>query len=245
MSPAVGKMTSWRTLAEPIADPDDRLDRLPGPSLGQLAPQVADRDPDGIREGVGAVVPDVLQQALRRHDLARVEHQIAKERELLRSQVEAITIPMCLMPGGVEIEASEMDGRSLVDGRPSSECADARRQLREAERLDKVIVRAVVETTDSIVEGVPGRQHQHARRGRIRDLQRPAPELAADVTTVTIGQTEIEAHHVVGRLLEVLTGVASRGCRIDGIALPAQPGGKSGGEVELVLDDEQSHGRAG
>ena len=51
-------------LREAIPTPDG-LDGLPGARLGELAAKVADRDPDRVRERVGAVVPHVLEQALR------------------------------------------------------------------------------------------------------------------------------------------------------------------------------------
>ena len=118
---------------------------------------------------------------------------------------------------------------TFVDGRSSSQCADSRCELGEAEWLDEVVVGAVVEAADSIVERIPRREHQHTRRRRLRDVQHARTELTADVPTVTIGQAEVQAHDVVLRLLEALPGVAGRRCRIDGIAFPAQPSGKSGG----------------
>ncbi len=70
-------------------------------------------------------------------------------------------------------------------------------------------------------------------------------KLAADLATVAVGQAEVQAHHVVRGVLEALACLGGVRGGVDRIAFAAQPGGKSGGEVELVLDDEQSHGAAG
>ena len=209
------------TLAQAITDADDGVDGLTWTRFRQLAAKVADRYPNGVREWVGAVVPDVLEQAFGGHDLVRMEHEVPEEGEFLRCQIEAIAVPVGLMPGRVEIECAKPDGGTFVDGRSSSQRADARCELREAEWLHDIVVGAVVEAADAIVERIPRREHQHTRRGGLRDVQHARTELTADVPTVTIGQAEIQAHDVVLRLLEALPGIAGRRCCIDGIAFPA------------------------
>ena len=80
---------------------------------------------------------------------------------------------------------------------------------------------------------------------RTRQPQLAGAKPAADLATVAVRQPQVQAHHVVLGVLEALERLGGTRGGVDRIAFAAQPGGQSSGEVELVLDDEQSHGAAG
>ena len=54
-----------------------------------------------------------------------------------------------------------------------------------------------------------------------------------------------DAASVVGSILETLARLGCICGGIDRVALAAQAGGESSGEIELVLDDKKAHGGAG
>ena len=172
--------------------------------LGKLAAQVADGDADRVRERVGLIVPDVLEQALRCQDLARVEHEVPEEGELLGRQVETVVVAVRLVPGRVEHEAAQPDGRPSVDRRASRKGTNTRGELREAERLDQVVVGPVIEAAHPVVEPVPGGEHQDARWRGARQPELAGAKAAADLPTVAIGQAEVQADDVIRSVLETL-----------------------------------------
>src|SRR5688572_18545442 len=110
----------------------------------------------------------MLEEALGCQNLARMEHEVAEERELLGRQVETLLVAVGLVPRRVEPEAPESHRRPTIDRRAAGKGANPCRELGEAERLDQVVVRTVVQTAHSIVETVPGGQHQDARWRGVR-----------------------------------------------------------------------------
>ncbi len=117
----------------------------------------------------------------------------------------------------------------------SRQRAEPRRELAERHGLDDVVVGAVVEPVDAIVERVATRQHQHRRA--IAAGTQPAQYFAA----VEPRQTEVEHHRA-----EAFRGE----CAVGRGAVPHPVGREAGlaqalqqtvAELRIVLDDEDSH----
>ena len=122
----------------------------------------------------------------------------------------------------------------------AEEGPDPGEQLGEGERLDEVVVGAVVEPGDAVGETVARGQHQHPRRRLpVRALGRDDP--AAHLPAVDTREVEIETDQVVrvdGRLDERVAAVVGD---VHRIALATEPERDRVREVRLVLDDQQAH----
>jgi hypothetical protein len=122
--------------------------------------------------------------------------------------------------------------RGATDQRPQP-----REQLRKLEGLDEVVVGAVVEPFDAIVDGIPRGEDQD--RCRLRLAQR-----LEHFETVELRQHEIEDESVVlpaQRLVETLLAVAGAVHRVAGLT---QRGLQASAQIGLVLDDQNSHANA-
>ena len=79
------------------------------------------------------------------------------------------------MPGDVELEAA--DAQDSASRLAAQKGADSRLQLLEVERLDEVVVRAVVEAADPVGDAVARRRRGIAGQARLA----VAAQAAADV----------------------------------------------------------------
>ena len=114
---------------------------------------------------------------------------------------------------------------------------DPRLELLEVERLDQVVVGALVQAGDPVAGRVAGGQHQHP--GRLADVV--GPDAPHHLDAVQAGQVQVEADHVVvvdARLVDGLVPVVGD---VDGVALPTQAARDRVGQVGLVLDDQHPH----
>ena len=128
-------------------------------------------------------------------------------------------------------------------GVPAQQGAHAGGQLAEGEGLDQVVVGAVVEPDDAVLDAVPRRQHEDAGRRLGRAVARAGrrDDVTADVKPVGVGQVQVQADHVVGVHAEpVERGPAVAG-DVDGVALASQAGRHRAGEIVFVLDHEDPH----
>ena len=83
-------------------------------------------------------------------------------------------------------------------------------------------------------------------RGEGDDATGPAQavggaEPAAEVEAVAVGESEVEAHDVVGRGDGGLGRRLEGDDEVDGVVVAAQAAGEEGPEVRVVLDDEHPH----
>ncbi len=139
----------------------------------------------------------------------------------------------------VEPHLADLDGvRAALVGSPR-EGAQARQQLIERERLGHVVVGPEVEGADLLVQGVACRQHQH------RLLPARLAQLLEGVEPVEAGQREVEDDQpdlrLQGHLQAVVTPVGER----DLVALGSQGPLQEGGDLLVVLDDQDAHPRCG
>ena len=147
-----------RPVEQPVAAADDGLDERVLVVDRQLAAQRADRDPHGVGERIGVLVPHVLEQRLLGQHLAGVGHEVAQEGELLGREVERRDRPVGASWRAVSSSrsptASTGGGRAGV---APQQRAHPGQQLGEGERLHQVVVGAVVEPGDPVVERCRGR----------------------------------------------------------------------------------------
>lgn len=113
---------------------------------------------------------------------------------------------------------------------------DAGERLPGVVRLHYVVVGPEVEAVDAGAHIGAGGDHDHRGAGALADL-------AADLVAVLVGQAEVEEDDTEAVALgdECLEGLlAAAGVR-DVESVPRQDRGQSGGDMVVVLDEEQSH----
>src|SRR5579859_3598060 len=116
-------------------------------------------------------IPDALVNPLTSQHLPRIAEEEAEYREFLGGQVEWPASPLAALghrvDGDIAINQEKIRGLlSTTHQRP-----DARQQLRERERLAKIIIRSVVETGDPVRDLVP--RGQEDNRSLAHGLTKP------------------------------------------------------------------------
>ena len=116
---------------------------------------------------------------------------------------------------------------------PAQQRGDPGRQVLAGERLDQVVVGAVVEQPDDLRLLVPGGRDDDRRRGdRAHHLQR----LAA----VQVGEAEVKDDHV-GRIVADLPDPVERGARrAHGVRPLGEVGGHRRADIRVILDNEHT-----
>jgi hypothetical protein len=93
---------------DPVAGAGNRLNHL---GLSELAPQSANRDLDGLGEGVGVLVPDLFQEPLGAEHARRGAQEGLEHSELLDRELDPVAVPCDRAP-----EPVELDSAGPVDG---------------------------------------------------------------------------------------------------------------------------------
>ncbi len=119
----------------------------------------------------------------------------------------------------------------------AQQCAHARRQLVQAERLRQVIVGARIEPSDPIGDGVARRDDQHADA-----IARPA-QLAQQLEAAFARQTEIEQHHRIRVLRGGDRGPARLAVRhaVDRVAVLRERLLQRLADHRVVFDEQDAH----
>src|SRR5579863_429151 len=125
--------------------------------IGLLAVDLAANAPDininDVCRRIEMQIPDLLQQHSARHDMALISDQIFKDLEFSRQQLDASAATVCRPCHEVQFQVSDAQQCFLDDGcATAGERLDARQQLGEGERLDKVVVAAGAQTTNALID---------------------------------------------------------------------------------------------
>src|SRR3712207_3478387 len=86
--PASRQRIGIRSSAEDVARAADRMEESGLTAGFQLASQVRHEHLDGVRRREGIVAPDLLEEALSRHDDALVAQQVLEQPELALGQLD-------------------------------------------------------------------------------------------------------------------------------------------------------------
>ena len=170
-------------LSQRVPDPAHGLDQTrPAAGLG-LAPQVADVHVERIRREAEVVAPDALEDDRAREHLAGFVRNSSSSANSVR--VRSICSPprrTSRVPGSSSRSAKRSTSSSRADVRRRS-ARTPREQLLEREGLRHVVVGPGVETGDTVLDLVAGREHQHrhaiAARARAAGTPRDRPRSAS------------------------------------------------------------------
>src|SRR5581483_5869324 len=116
----------------------------------ELLPEAADGGLHGLAEGVGVLVPDLLEQLLcADRDWAGGEERF-EHTEFLGREVELSSLAVSGACDGVEFDSGRAQGSPLGGGFATGKRADPEHEFREVERLGKVVVGTEPEARDTL-----------------------------------------------------------------------------------------------
>ena len=108
-------------------------------------------------------------------------------------------------------------------------------QLGEGEGLDEVIVRADVEPTDAVLDGIFRREDQNRHPAAL------FADLGQDLEPVHERDQNVQNDHVVGVVQGLMERVAPVARNVDGEALLDQPSADEAGHRPVVFHQEDAH----
>ncbi len=223
-----------------VAQSDDGFDRLLLVVLRELAAKSANRDPNRVGEWVGMLVPDMLEQVFLTEHLVDVGHEVTQQRELLGSEVEVAVVAAGPLLGVVKFDVADNNDRCRATGLTSQERAHTSGELAERERFDQVVVSAVVETLNTLVDRIAGGEHKDA--WRVALLGRIGPKLLTDFESIDTRHGQVETDEVVRRQLGFRECLFTVVGEVDCVALAAQPPGNRLRQFDFVVDHKNPHG---
>src|SRR3990172_1319699 len=141
---------------EDVALSADGFDELLFEALVEFPAKVVHVHLHGLGEGVGVLVPDMLQELFLGHGAAFVSRQVIDQGELLGRQVDVLAVPFCPVGVRVEFETARVDHGLAQAAVPAGDGTDARGEFAEGERLDEVVVGAVIEAFDALLNRAAG-----------------------------------------------------------------------------------------
>lgn len=174
-------------------------------------------DPDGVGEGIALVIPDVLEEVLRRNDGRTPTSQILQNGELSDGQDQRPTVEAGRQTGGVKDQAPDAQGGFPGGDSPPQQGSDAGREFFEGKGLDQVVVGPGIQTQDPISDPIPGREHEDGRTAA------RGPQATANLDPVYVRKAQVENDNVVGG-------------QPGGEALASQGPGQRLGQFSLIFD---------
>src|SRR3984957_8198464 len=108
------------------ADIDNEASRARGV---ELASQIADLDVDDIGLRHEVEIPDILEQHRPGHDLARTAHEIFKQGEFSRQEVNRLAVPPGAPFNEIHLQMADLQSREPRVAAPTQEGFDPRRKF--------------------------------------------------------------------------------------------------------------------
>ena len=204
----------------------------------ELAAQVGDEDLDGVRRREGVVAPDLLEEALARHDDPLVAHQVLEQLELALGELDLALTAGHLVRVRVQGQVGDGQRRRPAWRAAAQQRAQPREQLLTLERLDEVVVGTGVQALDAGLQRVAGGEHEDRH---VVGRAQPAGHLDA----VELGQPEVEDDEVGVERRRLAQRRLAVGGDAHLVALQAQRALEDLGDLLVVLDDEHAWVAAG
>src|SRR5215208_7185885 len=132
-------------LPEHVAGPAQGVDQARSATFFQLLAELADVHLKDVGVPAEVVAPDALHQEVSRQDPTRVLHELAQQVVLGRGQLDRPVASMGHPGPGVQDEIPESMDRGPVGLLAPEERPDPRDQHLEGERLDDVVIGAMLQ----------------------------------------------------------------------------------------------------
>jgi len=159
-------------------------------------------------------------------------HEQRQQRELERCQIDRDAVAARLTCVEVDGEIAHLDERCRCLAAAATHCPDAGEQLVEAEGLREVVIRAGIEPGDLVAGLAQRREHDD------REVAAAAPQGAADLLSVELGEHEVEDGEIERSALRQPKAAAA--ILRDGHVVPlvGESGPQEFDDPRLVLDHE-------
>lgn len=210
------------------------MDEARGETLVDLAAQAAHVDLDDVRLRVEIQIPDILEQHVARDDAAGIAQQVFEQAEFQRPQLDHLRAAADGVAEQIELEIGELQRGGVRLGIAPMQRLEARGQLDERKGLGEIVVGAVLQAADAVVDIAECAQHQH-RRGLAALAQR-----LQHLDAVHFRQHAVEDDGVE-RLLRRVEARASVGGDFHGVAVARQALNQEVAHFRIVLDDQDFH----
>src|SRR4051812_14656573 len=135
--------------AENVACAADRMEETRLIAGFELPSQVGDEHLDRVRGCERIVAPDLLEEALSRHDDALVAHEVLEQFELALRELDEAPLAAHLVRVGVQLQVADDERRAPARRAAAQQRAQPGEQFLALERLDEIVVGARVQALDA------------------------------------------------------------------------------------------------
>src|SRR5438309_435337 len=165
--------------------------------------KIVDVHVDDIGHGVEIKFPDLFNNGGAGNGLALVAHQEFEQSKFLGAEIDVMSSAAHSVADAVDFEVCNLENRARWPPSPAQHSANTGGKFGKGERFRDVIVRASVETANSLLQHA-GVGHDH--HGQIGPL---GADSAQYVQPADSRQIEIEKHEIVCRIESQLFGLFS------------------------------------
>ena len=187
----------------------------------------------GIRQ---FLAPDTGFQFLPCDHRRRCFHQRLQDLQRGRVELQQLALAPHFQGVQVELQLAGIEHARLRALATTGKRIEAHVHFLQRERLDQVVVGAGIEAGQLVLQRVARGQHQH--RGL---LARLVAQLAADFQAVHAGQVEIQHDRIEFVDHRQVQAGDAIGSEIDRVTAILQIVAEIGGDVRVVLDDQDAH----
>jgi hypothetical protein len=197
-----------------------------------LAAQPVDVDVYDVGVGLNAHAPDILEDHGAGDDAAGVAAKVLEEDELLGSELEELAGARSFAAEEVELKIKNMEAGCLPrGGRVAAEkIAQAGEEFSKREGLGEVVIAALFQAADAIVDGAASREDEdgsaHADLAKTKD----------EVNAVHVRKAEIDDEDVIGIAGGEAFGGAGVRRNIHAVACLRKGLAEKGLDVALILN---------
>jgi hypothetical protein len=167
--------------------------------------------------------------------VAGAAHEGLQQRELARRQVDLRVAPPDLSRGRVQAQVADLQHGRALDRPAPRQRAQTREQLGQREGLGQVVVGALIQPVDAIVDGVARREHDD------RHPQPVGAQPTARLEAVDVGEHDVEDHGVVVGRPHHPQRVRAADGDVGHDALGAQAAAQRGRHAHVVLHHQHLH----
>jgi hypothetical protein len=226
-------------LFEAVAEAVDGFDEVfGGASEFEFGAEAFDVGFDGFFGGWVLEGPDPIDDAGPTEYPTTVADEEVEEGVFLGGELEGFTSVEDFVGAGVHFEVAPEAIAAVADlVAPAEEGADAGHEFLEVEGFDHVVVGSGVEAVDFVGDGVAGGEHEDWGGELV------AAQAATEADAVDFGEGDVEDEEVVLGGGHAVPAHFAVGREIDDVLAIAQGFVEHFGEVDIIFDDKNAHGR--
>jgi hypothetical protein len=230
-------MTSWFAFSQDEADAANGVNEARGSFGVDLLPQTRNLDVDDVVEWRRSprFFPDLARQHLARHEVALMAEQIFEELELARRQLEQSLTAHGASRHQIEFQVSRFQAKDFGRTTAAEQRPNPREELGQRKRLDQIVVGALIQAKDAIVDAVASGQNQDWR------LQVPLPQGLQDFEPVPPRQHQIEYDQIEHFSVRAKKPVLARYGDDNVVMLCLQGRLEHLSQFPLIFDDQNAH----